>query len=96
MMALAHAAAGWNGAGSGGGVEVEEKVKLVVVPRGMGVLLAEMWRFEEERGCRVVEIRGRGRECLVVERWIAMAGRRECLVRVDGEVREGHVVLVGG
>ncbi len=71
--------------------------KLIEVPGAMPVLVRELRWFEQERGCRVVEIRVAAADflsfCAMVTRRFEEFGEVE--VRVDDEVRTGHVQLVG-
>jgi len=74
----------------------EVEAKLLQIPRGIAAMAAEARWFEEERGCPVVEVRVRAEEFLGVCRLMGEAGLVEIRVRVEKELRLGHVRLVGG
>ena len=70
------------------------EAKLIPAPQGPAMLRAAMWRFKEERGCAVTELRvarpGFIDLCRIVgPMWPHVP------VRLDAQVRAGHVVLVG-
>ena len=76
--------------------EVEEEAKLIAMPRGGEELLFEIRRFEEERGCVLTEIRVGRSGFLKLCQMARMLGRPAVMVQLEEEVREGHVVMVGG
>lgn len=73
----------------------EEEAKLISMPRGMEELRIEVQRFEEERECELVGIRVRRGRFLKMCLMVSWLEQEELWVRLDPEVREGHVVLVG-
>jgi len=78
----------------GGEVEVEQEAKLIRLPKDGSVLVAEMRRFAEERGCavRVIGVPDASTFVKVCELALESLGVE---VRLMAEVREGCVQLVG-
>jgi len=69
--------------------------KLIRLPRGSEELAFEVRHFEEERRCTLTEVRAREKEYLWVYRMMAGEQWLGVDVRLDREVREEHLVLVG-
>lgn len=70
----------------------EPEAKLIAAPQGSAMLRAAMWRFEEERQCKVAELRVAKPGFVDLCR---VATGLALPVHLDAEVRAGHVVLVG-
>lgn len=75
-------------------METGLEAKLVLVPQEASVLRAEVAGFERERGVGVGEVRVGARWFVEVRRMLRGMGLG-IGVRLDAEVRTGHVVLVG-
>ena len=77
------------------GVAPEQERKLLQTPRGVGILAADVRAFERERGVPVREVLVGQDEFLKVLRLVGLAGLVEVRVRLEREMRDGYVILVG-
>jgi len=77
----------------GGEVEVEPEAKLIRLPKDGAVLVAEMRKFAEERGCVVTVIGVRDASTFLKVAELAL-GSLGVEVHLMAEVREGCVVLL--
>ena len=76
----------------GGGGEVEQEAKLIRLPKDGSVLVAEMRKFAEERGCevKVIGVPDASTFVKVAELALSSLGVE---VHLMAEVREGCVLL---
>lgn len=77
------------------GVAFEDERKLLQTPAGVGSLAAAARAFEDERGCPVREVLVAREQFIPVLRLVGLAALESVRVRVEEQVREGHVVFVG-
>jgi len=80
-------------AGDGGEVEEEPEAKLIRLPKDGAVLVAEMRKFAEERGCKVKVIGVPDANTFLKVCELAL-GSLGVKVHLMAEVREGCVLLV--
>jgi len=77
-------------------LSLDEERKLISIPRCAVELRVEVRWFEEERGCAVERILVPDASTLIRVARMVQEMETKVVVVLEGQVREGHVVLAGG